>query len=61
MRRRLYLLLLALGLVALSAGGLAPSQAQASCQQHCTLINCGFECCTFSDCTTHCFNVFCQG
>lgn len=60
MRRRLFLLFLALGLTAASAG-LAPPQAQASCNPHCTLINCGFECCTFSDCSSHCFNVFCGG
>jgi len=59
MRRRVALLLFAVALTALSLGGMSPSPAQASCTQHCTLISCGYECCTFSDCTTHCFNVFC--
>ena len=39
--------------------GLFTPKAQASCTQHCTLVSCGFECCTLSDCTTHCFHVVC--
>lgn len=61
MRRRLSLLFFALALAVISFGGLATPPAQASCTQHCTLINCGWECCTYSDCSTHCFNVFCGG
>jgi len=59
MHRRFFLLLFALALTVVSLGGLFTPQAQASCTRHCTLINCGWECCTFEDCTTHCFNVFC--
>ena len=59
MRRRVSLLLFALALAIMSLGGISPTPAQASCTRHCALISCGFECCTFSDCSSHCFNVFC--
>jgi hypothetical protein len=57
--RRLSLLLFALTLTGISLGGLFAAPAQASCTRHCTLISCGYECCTYADCSTHCFNVFC--
>lgn len=60
MIRRLSRLLFAVALAATCLGGLfTPKAAQASCTRSCTLVSCGFECCTFSDCTTHCFNVVC--
>jgi len=59
MNRRLSRLLFALALAITTLGGLFTPKAQASCTQHCTLVSCGFECCTFSDCTTHCFHVVC--
>lgn len=60
MRRRLSLLLFALALTVISLGGLFTPQAQASqCTYHCALISCGFECCTLSDCSTHCLHVVC--
>jgi hypothetical protein len=57
--RRISLLLFALALTGISLGGLLAPPAQASCTRHCTLIGCGYECCTYEDCSTHCFNVFC--
>ena len=59
MHRRLSRLLFALALAITTLGGLFTPKAQASCTQHCTLVSCGFECCTLSDCTTHCFHVVC--
>jgi|GEM_PF-4973598 len=59
MRRKVSLFLFALVLAVMGLGGMSLSPAQASCTQHCTLVSCGFECCTFSDCSSHCFNVFC--
>lgn len=60
MRRRLSLLVFALGLTAAGLGGVSTQQAQASqCTYHCALVSCGYECCTLSDCTRHCFNVVC--
>jgi hypothetical protein len=60
MSRRISLLVFALALAVISLGGLSTPQAQASqCTQQCTLISCGFECCTLSDCSTHCFHVVC--
>jgi len=61
MRRKLSLLFFALALAAIGIGGLSTPPALASCTQHCELISCGFECCTYTNCTTHCFNVFCGG
>ncbi|HSU80918.1 MAG TPA: hypothetical protein VLR69_00800 [Thermoanaerobaculia bacterium] len=52
-------LLFVLALAIATLGGLFTPKAEATCTQHCTLVSCGYECCTYSDCTTHCFNVFC--
>jgi len=59
MHRRVSRLLFTLALTTTALGGLFTPKAQASCTQHCTLVSCGFECCTLSDCTTHCFHVVC--
>lgn len=59
MSRSLSRLLFVLALTAAAFGGLVTPKAEASCTQHCTLVSCGFECCTFSDCSSHCFNVVC--
>jgi hypothetical protein len=59
MDRKLSRLLFALALAITTLGGLFTPKAQASCTQHCTLVSCGFECCTLSDCSTHCFHVVC--
>jgi hypothetical protein len=52
-------LLFVLAVTAAAFGGLVTPKAEASCTQHCTLVSCGYECCTYSDCSSHCFNVFC--
>lgn len=59
MHPRMSRLLFALALAATTLGGLYTPKAEASCTRSCTLIGCGYECCTYTDCTTHCFNVFC--
>jgi hypothetical protein len=59
MSRSLSRLLFVLALTAAAFGGLVTPKAEASCTQHCSLVSCGYECCTSSDCSTHCFNVFC--
>lgn len=59
MRRRVSRLLFILALATTALGGLFTPKAQASCTRHCTLIDCGTECCTYSDCTTVCVHVAC--
>jgi hypothetical protein len=60
MRRKLCLLAFALGLSAVVfGGGLSPSAQAATCTRHCWMPDCGDECCTYSDCTTHCIHVVC--
>jgi hypothetical protein len=60
MRHRLPQLLFALALTTLSLGGLFAPQAQAStCTYHCTLVSCGLERCTLTDCSTVFIHVVC--
>jgi hypothetical protein len=60
MNRRLSLLLFALALTVISLGGLSTPQAQASqCTYHCTLVSCGLERCTLTDCSTVYIHVVC--
>jgi hypothetical protein len=60
MRRKLGLLIFALGITAVCLGGVVSPAAQAaSCTYHCYLPDCGDECCVLSDCTIHCFHVVC--
>ena len=60
MRRKLCLLVFALGIAATCLGGvLSPPAQAATCTPHCFMPSCGLECCTHSDCTTTCIHVFC--
>jgi hypothetical protein len=58
MRRKLCLLIV-LGFICLS-GALVPAAQAASCTPHCFMPDCGDECCTFSNCLTHCVHVICS-
>jgi hypothetical protein len=60
MRRKLGLLVFALGTVATCLGGLfSPAVQAATCTRSCWMPDCGDECCILSDCSVHCVHVFC--